>query len=68
MGRTRESMYRGWVVVKNSRAERNTGLGGETGLAYLSPSVRPFLDAAGRLDQGGSHVFYSGGPQRGQIV
>lgn len=55
-------------IVKNSGAEREIGLGGETNLVYLSPSVRPFLDAAGRLDQGGSHVFYIGWPQRGQIV
>ena len=68
MGRTRDSMCRGGMVIKNWRAERNSGLGGQTGLAYLSPSVKPFLDAAGRLDQGGSHVFYTAVQRREQIV
>ena len=64
-GRTRGSMCCGGSIVKISRAERGIGLGDETGLAYLPPLMRPFLDASGRLDQGGSHVFYTGGPRRG---
>jgi hypothetical protein len=54
--------------VNNLRAERGIGLGDETGLAYLPPLMRPFLDVAGKLDQGGSHVFYTGGWRCGQIV
>ena len=64
-GRTRESMCHLGKSAIISRAERGIGLGDETGLVYLSPSMRPFLDAAGKLDQGGSHVFHTEGRRCG---
>ena len=41
---------------------------GKIGMIDVSPSMRPFVDAADRPDRGGSPVFDTGGPQRGQIV
>ena len=55
-------------VVNIPMAERQIGLGDETGLAYVPPLMRPSLDAPGRLDQGGSHGFYTGGLRREQVV
>ena len=44
-------------IATCSQAKPEIRLGGETGLAYLPPAVRPFLGWAGSLDQGRSHVF-----------
>ena len=67
-GRTREGRCWWWCRLSILRAERDLGRGDETGWVSLSPSMRPFLDAADKLDQGGSQVFDTEGPRRGQIV
>ena len=46
-----------WGRGENRRAERGVGLGDETGWASLPPSMSPFLDAADKLDQGGSRAI-----------
>ena len=45
------------TVLLMSGANAESGLAGETAWSYLSPSVRPFLEQAAKLDQGRSHVF-----------
>jgi hypothetical protein len=47
---------------------RQIGLGGETGLAYHSPSVRPFLGWAVKLGQGRSHIFSHNGLGLGKTI
>lgn len=47
----------GVVLARDSRADAEIGLVGETGRSYVPLSVGPFLEQAAKLDQGRSHVF-----------
>jgi hypothetical protein len=46
----------GVVLARDSRADAEIGLVGETGRSYVPLPVGPFLEQAAKLDQGRSHV------------